>query len=198
MRFANHCVVFIYIYLHFTQRPNFLEIGVVAAVLIMLLYFLKNFLNNLVVVQGIPEVARAVIHIDEQSGRQKFKLLVEGDNLRAVMATHGVNGNRTTSNNTYEVEKTLGIEAARMTIINEIQYTMVNHGMSIDRRHVMLLADLMSYKGEILGITRFGLAKMKESVLMLASFEKTADHLFDAAYFGQKDSVCGEFQGKRE
>ena len=28
---------------------------------------------------------------------------------------------------------------------------------------------------------------------MLASFEKTADHLFDAAYFGQKDSVCGKF-----
>lgn len=45
-----------------------------------------------------------------------------------------------------QVEKTLGIEAARSTIINEIQYTMVNHGMSIDRRHVMLLADLMSYK----------------------------------------------------
>ncbi|KAK2866790.1 hypothetical protein Q7C36_002846 [Tachysurus vachellii] len=156
-------------------------------------YVLQSLKQELpkVVVQGIPEVSRAVIHIDEQSGHQKFKLLVEGDNLRAVMATHGVNGNRTTSNNTYEVEKTLGIEAARTTIINEIQYTMVNHGMSIDRRHVMLLADLMSYKGEILGITRFGLAKMKESVLMLASFEKTADHLFDAAYFGQKDSVCG-------
>lgn len=29
---------------------------------------------------------------------------------------------------------------------------------------------------------------------MLASFEKTADHLFDAAYFGQKDSVCGKCQ----
>ncbi|XP_054860326.1 DNA-directed RNA polymerase III subunit RPC1-like [Amphiprion ocellaris] len=99
-----------------------------------------------VVVQGIPEVARAVIHIDEQSGKNKYKLLVEGDNLRAVMATHGVNGSRTTSNNTYEVERTLGIEAARSTIINEVQYTMVNHGMSIDRRHVMLLADLMSYK----------------------------------------------------
>ncbi|XP_041939271.1 DNA-directed RNA polymerase III subunit RPC1 isoform X1 [Alosa sapidissima] len=156
-------------------------------------YVLQSLKEDLpkVVVQGIPEVARAVIHIDDQSGKQKFKLLVEGDNLRSVMATHGVNGSRTTSNNTYEVEKTLGIEAARTTIINEIQYTMTNHGMSIDRRHVMLLADLMSYKGEILGITRFGLAKMKESVLMLASFEKTADHLFDAAYFGQKDSVCG-------
>ena len=44
-----------------------------------------------------------------------------------------------------QVEKTLGIEAARTTIINEIQYTMVNHGMSIDLRHVMLLSDIMTY-----------------------------------------------------
>lgn len=154
------------------------------------LQYLKEELPK-IVVQGIPEVSRAVIHIDEQCGKEKYKLLVEGDNLRAVMATHGVKGIESTSNNTSEVEKTLGIEAARSTIIHEIQYTMKNHGMSIDRRHVMLLSDLMTYKGEVLGITRFGLAKMKESVLMLASFEKTADHLFDAAYFGQKDSVCG-------
>ena len=36
--------------------------------------------------------------------------------------------------------------SCRQTIINEIVYTMVNHGMSIDARHVMLLADLMSFK----------------------------------------------------
>ena len=46
-------------------------------------------------------------------------------------------------------------------------------------------------KGEILGITRFGIAKMKDSVLMLASFEKTTDHLFDAAIFGKSDSIEG-------
>ncbi len=40
----------------------------------------------------------------------------------------------------------LGIEAARKTIINEINYTMKSHGMSIDPRHVMLLGDVMSYK----------------------------------------------------
>jgi len=75
--------------------------------------------------------------------------------------------------------------------MNEIQYTMGSHGMSIDTRHVMLLADLMSCKGEILGITRFGIAKMKDSVLMLASFEKTTDHLFDAAIFGKADKIEG-------
>ena len=34
----------------------------------------------------------------------------------------------------------------RRTIIEQIEYTMVSHGMSIDHRHVMLLADLMTYK----------------------------------------------------
>ncbi len=43
----------------------------------------------------------------------------------------------------------------------------------------------------MLGITRGGLAKMKESVLMLASFEKTADHLFDAAFYCQEDEIYG-------
>lgn len=107
------------------------------------------------------------------------------------MATHGVLGKKTTSNNTLEVAKTLGIEAARATIMTEIKLVMENHGMSIDRRHSMLVADLMTSRGEVNGITRQGLAKMKESVLNLASFEKTADHLFDAAYYGQTDAICG-------
>ena len=55
----------------------------------------------------------------------------------------------------------------------------------------MLLADLMSFKGEVLGITRFGIAKMKDSVLMLASFEKTTDHLFEASFYGKHDLVKG-------
>ena len=44
-----------------------------------------------------------------------------------------------------------GIEAARSVIISEIIYTMSNHGMTIDYRHVMLLGDLMSYRGEVRG-----------------------------------------------
>lgn len=116
---------------------------------------------------------------------------MEGEGLKEVMGTHGVDGNTTSSNSTIEVYETIGIEAARSTIINEIVYTMTSHGMSIDVRHVMLLADLMTYKGEVLGITRTGLAKMKESVLMLASFEKTTDHLFDAAFYGQEDEIYG-------
>ena len=43
----------------------------------------------------------------------------------------------------------------------------------------------------MLGITRFGIAKMRDSVLSVASFEKTADHLFEAALYSKKDAVVG-------
>ena len=61
--------------------------------------------------------------------------------------------------NPVQVASTLGIEAARTTIMKEIDYTMSSHGMSIDKRHIMLLADLMTCRGEVLGITRHGLGK---------------------------------------
>lgn len=66
--------------------------------------------------------------------------------LQAVMGMEGVIGHETTSNHILEVQNILGIEAARRSIIKEIQYTMESHGMSIDIRHMMLLADVMTYK----------------------------------------------------
>ncbi|XP_018403555.1 PREDICTED: DNA-directed RNA polymerase III subunit RPC1 [Cyphomyrmex costatus] len=144
-----------------------------------------------VIVKGLPSINRVVVHNENLGGKSKFTLFVEGDNFRDVMATRGILGEETKSNNTIEVFKTLGIEAARTTIMSEIKSVMENHGISIDYRHLMLLADLMTSTGKVLGITRDGLAKMKESILNLASFEKTADHLFDAAYYGQKDVICG-------
>ncbi|KZO94824.1 beta and beta-prime subunits of DNA dependent RNA-polymerase [Calocera viscosa TUFC12733] len=149
-----------------------------------------------IVVKGSAQIQRAVINKIEKADSPRGQpgeneLLVEGYGLLEVMTTEGVVGEETTSNHVIEVGKVLGIEAARRTIVNEIQYTMESHGMSIDPRHVMLLGDVMTYKGEVLGITRFGVAKMKDSVLMLASFEKTTDHLFDAAAYGKSDAILG-------
>ncbi|KAL2911303.1 DNA-directed RNA polymerase III subunit C1 (rpo31) [Polyrhizophydium stewartii] len=131
----------------------------------ILMQALKRALPK-VVIKGLPTVARAVIN--DVEAEKRLNLLVEGYGLREVM---GVDG--------------------KQTIIDEILYTMKSHGMTIDRRHVMLLADLMTFKGEVLGITRFGIAKMKDSVLMLASFEKTTDHLFEASFFSKHDKIQG-------
>lgn len=137
-------------------------------------------------IRGYAEASRAIIKTDDQ-GRNA--LLVEGYGLRACMTTQGVNGLATKTNSVMEMRDVLGIEAARKTIIDEIGVVMGD--MDIDPRHMQLLADVMTYKGEVLGITRFGLSKMRDSVLQLASFEKTPDHLFEAAWHMKRDRIEG-------
>ena len=163
------------------------------------LHRLRQVLKT-VVVCGIKDVTRAIITLkddneksdeEKRSGQKCHKILVEGAGLQAVMGVKGVRGEQTRSTHIMEVEKTLGIEAARRTIVEEIADVMRHHGMDIDARHVALLADVMCFRGEVLGITRFGVPKMKQSVLMLASFEKTTDHLFEAAVHARTDSVAG-------
>ena len=137
-------------------------------------------------IRGYPEASRAVIKTDDYGVNA---LLVEGYGLRACMTTEGVNGLATKTNSVMEMREVLGIEAARKTIIDEIDVVMGD--MDIDPRHMQLLADVMTYKGEVLGITRFGLSKMRDSVLQLASFEKTPDHLFEAAWHMKSDRIEG-------
>ncbi|PHH79695.1 hypothetical protein CDD80_4060 [Ophiocordyceps camponoti-rufipedis] len=148
-----------------------------------------NFLRRslpAVPISGYAEATRAIIQTSEQNTHM---VLVEGYGLRECMTTEGVIGTQTRSNHVNECYDILGVEAARSTIANEIGDVMGD--MGIDPRHIQLLADVMTYKGEILGISRFGLQKMRDSVLQLASFEKTPDHLFDAAAGMKTDRIEG-------
>ena len=111
-----------------------------------LLFSLLNLKNNLpqVIVSGIPTIQRAVIN---KINETDHNLLVEGMGLKEVMSTPGVNGTKTQSNHILEMEKVLGIEAARVSIINEVKYTLSRYGLNIDNRHLYLLADVMTFKG---------------------------------------------------
>ena len=55
----------------------------------------------------------------------------------------------------------------------------------------MLLADLMTYDGEIKGIVRTGITKEKASPFARASFEETVKHLVEAAFKGEKENLQG-------
>ncbi|CAG0892079.1 unnamed protein product, partial [Darwinula stevensoni] len=144
----------------------------------------KNLRN--IVVSKIKSVERVIL-VKEKD----YKLFVEGTGLKQIFGVEGVDYRRTVTNNIMEMERLLGIEAAREAIIREMQYTISSHEIKIDPRHLMLLADAMVCKGEVLGITRFGISKMKFSTLILASFEQTGDHLFEAAIRNRKDAIKG-------
>ncbi|KAL7672448.1 hypothetical protein ACOME3_007332 [Neoechinorhynchus agilis] len=141
-----------------------------------------------VIVSGIESVKR--VFVNEEDG--EVQVLAEGNGLQSIVSqVVGLDLSRCKSNDILETSKVLGIEAARQIILKEICDTMKSHGISVDARHVMLLTDTMTAKGEVVGMTRSGLSKMKESPLMLASFEQTIDHLYDAGYYSQKDDLIG-------
>jgi DNA-directed RNA polymerase III subunit RPC1 len=108
---------------------------------------LKNTLPK-VIVQGIPTVNRAVINETDKDGKQSYNLYVEGYGLQEVMGSPGIDGLKTTTNHVLEVEAVLGVEAARTKIADEISYIMKAYGIGIDSRHLLLLSDVMTFKGK--------------------------------------------------
>ena len=140
-----------------------------------------------VVVCGVP----GVNHVYVGKDGDEYRLYVEGNPFLKVLNTKGVDFRHTTSNHVLDVEKVLGVEAARSTIISEINAVMKNYSLNIDIRHLMLLADLMTIRGRVLGITRHGLSKTSTSSLKLASFETTQEHLFNAAFHDIEDETNG-------
>jgi len=129
---------------------------------------------------------------------ERHKLLIEavkgvtpGEGLIDVMSTDGVCYERTRSNHVLDMCAVLGIETARSSVMHELKHTLSSHGLEVDRRHLAVLADVMTYKGTVLGYTRSGIKQMKESVLSLASFETTVQHLYRAAILGARDPCLG-------
>lgn len=140
-----------------------------------------------VIVQGIDSIKRVVVRKEND----EYILHTEGSDLKDVFEIEGVDCTRTRTNNIAEIANTLGVEAARSAIIYEAFSTLKEQGISVDLRHIMLVADIMCMDGEVKQIGRHGIAGEKESVLSRASFEVTVNHLLDAAVAHEYDELSG-------
>jgi DNA-directed RNA polymerase subunit A" len=140
-----------------------------------------------VIVQGIDDIERVVVR--KENG--EYILYTEGSNLKDVFQVEGVDTGRTRTNNISEISEVLGIEAGRNAIIDEALSTLREQGISVDVRHIMLVADMMCMDGEVKQIGRHGIAGEKESVLSRAAFEVTVNHLLDAAVVNETDILEG-------
>ncbi len=139
-------------------------------------------------VKGIDGIKRIIIRKEPNEG---YVIYSEGSNLEKVLEITGVDPYRTTTNDIQAVGRVLGIEAARNMIIEEAYSTLSEQGLNVDRRHIMLVADVMTADGTIRAIGRHGVSKEKESVLSRAAFEITVSHLLQAARRGETDKLGG-------
>ena len=137
-------------------------------------------------ISGVKKIGKVIIRKDEE-----WVIHTEGSNLKEILSFEGIDARRTTTNSIREIEDVLGIEAARQSIINEANNTLSEQGLTVDVRHIMLVADIMTSEGEVKSIGRHGISGEKSSVLARAAFEETGKHLLNASIRGEVDDLTG-------
>ncbi|XP_070193004.1 DNA-directed RNA polymerase II subunit RPB1-like isoform X1 [Littorina saxatilis] len=121
----------------------------------------------------------------------EWLLETEGSNLLRVLSDPEVDTRRTTTNHIVEIFSTLGIEAARKSIEQELLHVISFDGGYVNRRHLMLLCEVMTCKGHLTAISRQGFNRHQPSALAKCSFEQTVDVLMEAAYHADCDPMKG-------
>ncbi|MCX8190395.1 MAG: DNA-directed RNA polymerase subunit A' [Candidatus Diapherotrites archaeon] len=137
--------------------------------------------------QGVPGIEKTIV-IEEKG---EFIVKTLGTNLKAVMKRPEVDPYRTITNDIVEIAKVLGIEASRTAIANELHRVLKENNIKVDIRHLLLLADLLTFTGEIKGTVRTGVMRFKSSPFAKAAFEETVKHLFDATLYGENEPLRG-------
>ncbi|GMH08181.1 hypothetical protein Nepgr_010021 [Nepenthes gracilis] len=93
------------------------------------------------------------------------------------------------SNDIHAMLNTYGVEAARATIITEVFRVFNHYGVSVDMRHLTLIADFMTHSGGYRPMSRSGGIAESVSPFAKMSFETASKFIVEAASRGEVDNL---------
>jgi len=156
----------------------------------------EDILNNISIrgIKGITDIVcsekKSFVKKEKEIIKQdEYYLETDGVNLLEILNNDYVDFAKTISNDIIEVYEVLGIEAARNVLIKEI--ILVAEGHYINHRHIELLVDAMTNRGDLVSINRQGIKRGDTGPLAKCSFEDTTDQLIKSSIFSEKDKLQG-------
>ena len=167
------------------------------------IYKLKNFQNNLlnnIILRGVKHIPKVLLRktvnelvMEDANYIQKDGWVLDtvGTNLKDILSLNTINSNKTFSNDIQEIYRTLGIEAARQAIFNELLEAMEHAGVYINYHHMALLCDRMSATFKMVSIFRHGINNDNIGPIAKASFEETPEMFLRAARHAELDMMTG-------
>lgn len=139
-----------------------------------------------VVVREIPNIGRC-IHPQPEHGVDA--LVTEGVNFHAMWdQDEFIDIDRIKSNDIYAMLRTYGVEAARNTIVSEINRVFSTYAISVSTRHLELIADVMTREGTYLAFNRQGIDS-STSAFMKMSYETTCQFLTKAVLDNDREEL---------
>ena len=124
---------------------------------------------------------------EELSSEKEYVIYTNGINFDKIRQIPYIDQNRTICNDIDTTFRLYGIEAARSTLIKEIDGVFRTGGSDINFHHLAVVCDLMTNSGSITSIDRFGINRLETDPLAKSSFEKTIEVLINAAVFNETD-----------
>ena len=141
------------------------------------------------ILQGSKYIQKT--YISENENTNTWSIETDGSFLSNFLNDENFEFENIRTNDVIDVYENLGIEAARSILLDEIKKVIEFDGTYVNMRHFLCLVDTMTYKGDIMAITRHGLNKSNTGPLMKCSFEETVDVLTDASIFCETDHLKG-------
>ncbi len=136
-------------------------------------------------VRSRPKLDAAFVNEEDKRGRC---LQTAGCNFEEIWKLRQVDHNKLLSNDIWAVRCAYGVEAARMSIVDQIRGVFAVYGISVDPRHLTLIADYMTFDGGFKAMNRLGMADASSSFLQM-SFETTAGFMIDAALNNREEPM---------
>ena len=150
------------------------------------------------VVQSIPGLTTCTLTTEKtkdpftgEEGTENI-ITTSGVNLLAMRDYQDIiNPHTLYTNSVHDMLNFYGVEAARATIVKEIDSVFKGHGISVDLRHLLLIGDAMTQSGGYNAFSRNGVVRESGSILAKMSFETVMGFLKDAVLEGEVDSLTG-------
>ena len=160
--------------------------------LALLLDMIERVVSEIVVRQ-IPGIQRCHASIDgsgeERNNMNRVTLMTEGVNLLGLWEYADILDLPSIySNDISAILHVFGVEAARATIVREIGAVFDVYGISVDPRHLALIADWMTQGGNYKPFNRLGIDR-SPSPLLKMTFETTVGFLRGSALFADSDDL---------
>ena len=95
------------------------------------------------------------------------------------------------SNDIHAILNTYGVEAARATIIQEVNAVFEPFGIDVNMRHLSLVADFMTSGGSYRPMSILGMAQFSTSPFGKMSFKQATRFISEAACYGEVDTLDG-------
>ena len=159
---------------------------------------IQDFILNKIVLKGVKNINKVlirksvnnlIIKNNEFVKEDCWVLDTMGSNLKEILKNENIDSNKTMTNNIKEVYNTLGIEAARKCLYNEIVEAFTDN--QINPHHIYLLCDRICATKAMVSVFRHGINKDDIGPIAKASFEETPEMFFKAAVHGELDLLTG-------